>query len=332
MYSYGKNNFSVLRNIGSVFFTGFLLLLLGIFAANAKRYMQIFLDGISLWALCVLPSSLPFLFLTALLTNSGGMRKLSKLCSPVTRFLFGLSGESGYCLLMSFVCGYPIGARVLSDISDMGGVYKHELNKMSVLCSSSGPLFMLGSVGTGMFKDSKIGCIILLSHYLAIILSGIVLRFIPTHEKSAKLGHTPLVPQKSENILQESMYRSVISALCVGGFVSIFYMLSILCMDMGWLTPFAELMGKIFQNSDMGMGFCRGLIEMTGGCSALSTWSSPLSISLCTFLITLGGVSILVQQICYLQNIGVNIPYFIGIKLVQAVTAFALCYALVRIT
>ena len=50
-----------------------------------------------------------------------------------------------------------------------------------------------------------------------------------------------------------------------------------------------------------------------------------------SFLITLGGASILFQQIAFLRPAGVRIPLFLAVKLFQALAAFFLCLLFVSL-
>lgn len=315
---------SFLKKLSQSALTLFLLLILLLFSCFPKRYMQICMDGIVLWATCVLPSSLPFLFLTALLTKTGSVSRLSKIFNPVTAFLFGISGVGGYCLLMSFLCGYPVGAKTVSDLKDGGVISPSEATKMSVLCSSSGPLFILGSVGMGIFNNAKVGVILLSSHLLSILLSGLIFRFYKTDGSSESLP----VLRRSDNILYDCMLSSVLSALCVGGFVAIFYTLSYILSDWGLLSPLQNLLMLLGVNGKIAEGLSRGLVEMTGGCSALAFATAPVNIAGCAFLITFGGVSILFQQICFLKKAEVKLQFFLPAKVLQAFLAALIAFLL----
>ena len=70
---------------------------------------------------------------------------------------------------------------------------------------------------------------------------------------------------------------------------------------------------------------------MTGGCLALAGLSTNLAAPCCAFLITLGGASILFQQIAYLRSAGIKLPFFLFVKLVQALGAFFLCLLFVSL-
>lgn len=289
-----------------------------------ERYIEECRTGISLWAVCVLPATFPFLFITALLTRLGYVNKLSSLLAPLTKRLFRLSGVSGYVLVMSMISGYPVGAKILCDLREGDLLSPAEAEKMSVIASTSGPLFIIGSVGNNMFRSFKAGVFILLAHFLATVLTGVFFRGVPCPSGFDRLRP----PKREDDVLYASMYSSVLSVLCVGGFIVVFYVLSCMTSDLRVLAPFAFLLEKIPPFQGLGDAFCLGLIEMTGGCKALSASPSAYSAALCAFLITLGGCSILMQQIAYFKKARIKIRLFILAKLIQAALSFVFCLAL----
>lgn len=317
-------NTHILRTISRTALFLFLFALLVLFSFFPARYMQACLDGVNLWAACVLPSTLPFLFLTGLFTRLGYVNRLSKTFAPATAAIFRLPGVSGYCLLMSFLSGYPVGAKTLSDLKEIGAASPSEATKMSVLCSTSGPLFILGSVGMGMFSDGKIGIILLAAHFAAVLLSGAAFRFyktVPAREYLPAL-------KRADNVLYDCMYSSVLSVLCVGGFIAVFYTLSVMLSDRQVLTPLSAGLSALGVPAETAEGFARGLVEMTGGCRALAGTPSPLNVAGCAFLITFGGISILFQQAVYLKKAGVKMRFFLPAKLLQACLAATFAFAL----
>ena len=68
---------------------------------------------------------------------------------------------------------------------------------------------------------------------------------------------------------------------------------------------------------------CLGLIEPTTGCRAIAAAANgKLAVEVSGFLITFGGVSIILQQLAYLTTCGVKPLKFIAVKLIQAAICF----------
>ena len=70
---------------------------------------------------------------------------------------------SGYILIMSMLCGYPIGAKLISECHEQGFITEKEAKSVSAFTSTSGPLFIIGTVGVGMFENKTAGFILLIS-------------------------------------------------------------------------------------------------------------------------------------------------------------------------
>lgn len=298
----------------------FFILILAIYP---DRYVKTTYDGIILWAVCVLPSLLPYFFLTALLTRTGVLKRFSKLFNPLTEKLFKLSGISFYVFLMSVISGYPVGSKLIADLYENNVITQNEAKKMSVLCSTSGPLFVIGAIGTTMFGNKTVGFIIYLAHVLSALISGIIFRNIgDLHSSNATAKN--YAPPPNNDVLYECVYGAVTSSLIVGGFVSIFYVLSEVLLDFGILSPFTYLFSLALKplggTSETAKAISMGLIEFTKGCKLISTNGANLiSVSTACFLVSFGGLSVIMQSITFLQKSKVSPAFFIIGKLLQAV-------------
>lgn len=139
------------------------------YLASARR-------GLALYASSVLPSLFPFYFCSLLLTNMGAARTISTLLGKPISKMYGTPKESAYVLLLSMLSGYPVGASMTAELYDAGVFTKEEAKAVAAFASTSGPIFMLGTVGSAIFGDIRVGTIILASHYAAALLNGFVFR------------------------------------------------------------------------------------------------------------------------------------------------------------
>lgn len=307
---------------------GFLYVALLLFCMAAlvvfpQRYVKTASDGIKIWAVTVLPSLLPFFFLTALLSKTEVLSVLTGKTDKITRFLYRQNGLAAYVQIMSFLSGYPIGAKLVADLFKGGVIDESAATKLSVVSSTSGPLFIVGGIGIGLFQDVKTGYIILISHVLSSIATGIIFRPIRSCD-----GKTVLPSANCDNVLYESAYSSVISVAIVGAFIAIFYTFSNIVYDSKILYPLQLLLSKAF-DENISKGILIGLIECTTGIKSIALSPiTPVSVSLSCALITLGGVSVWCQSIIYLSQAKVKIKTFILAKFLQAIIAFSLCFLL----
>ena len=301
-----------------------ILLIIILLAVFPDRYAECCLNGLRLWLYFVVPSLFPFFILTALLTKLGVAERAAQKLSPLCRSAFKMPGIASYCFAMSALSGYPVGSRLVADLHENGAITSAQATRMSALCSTSGPLFIIASVGAAMFKNQKTGIILLASHLLSVLLvCWIAARFQRDEPQTYAPARRMLTT--TDNILYESVYGAVISILCVGAFISVFYILTQILTDFYLLLPltalFTLLLAPVDPSGNTAAAFSQGLIEATRGCQLLSQCANAAAIPLTAFIITFGGLSILAQQITYFKKANVKIGYFIGMKLLQAAVA-----------
>lgn len=286
-----------------------------------EKYIATTFKGILLWATCVLPSLLPFFFLTQLLCATGLITRLTSKCNVVAQKLFRTNGVSIYVFAMSVLSGYPVGASLICELYEQNAITSDEATRMSTLCSTSGPLFVIGSVGTAMFNSKNLGVLFFAIHILSSVICGAIFRF---YGKTSRFSPC-LKNNNLDNVLYNSVYKSVVSVLIVGGFVGIFYTISQILVDFNVLYPLEYLLGKVL-NAQVATPFLQGVIECTTGASKLGKINTTLAKSLACALISFGGVSIICQSAVFLQKCKANVKIFILSKTIQMAISFAICY------
>lgn len=102
----------------------------------------------SLWFSSVLPSLFPFLAAIGILLRMGAAEKLGRLCAPLTKPLFSLSGICAFPLAAGLLSGYPAGANTVAQLYEQRRISLSEARKVLLFCNAPGPLFVLGTAGT----------------------------------------------------------------------------------------------------------------------------------------------------------------------------------------
>ncbi len=294
-------------------FTVFLLFIAIVLAIFPQRYISTCAQGIKVWAISVLPSLLPFFFLTTLMVKTDCVNGLSKIFSPITKHVFKCPEITAYPFVMSLLSGYPIGCKILADLHQNGQLDSENCKKASVFCSTSGPMFVIGAVGVGMFNSARIGRILYISHALAAIILGFVFSFKRT-ENSQTIS--PILTKENSNVLYDCAYSSVISVCVVGAFISIFFVFTSIACDFCLLSPLIAIFKPLF-GENVSTQFCKGIIECTQGAIYLSKISGNLPIILTSFLISFGGISVICQSSVYLKKAEVSTLAFVCSKLLH---------------
>lgn len=282
-----------------------------------KDSISSFYDGVTIWATKVLPTLLPFFILTKLLSGTIFISMLEKKISLVTKKLYGVGGVAGYIYIMSIISGYPVGAKLTSDLYTDGKITRNEAITITSFTSTSGPLFIIGSVAISLFGNIKIGIIILLSHYLGALLNGLIYR-----QKNKSTIQT--LDFKSTNTeLGQAVTSSIMAVLNIGGFIALFYMIISLFLSLNVFYPITKLLSLFGLSEKITTSIISGLIEVTTGEIMLSklTLSPLLSTIISTFLISFGGLSIHAQAYTYLSTFDMPYRKFLLQKLTHATIA-----------
>ena len=124
-------------------------------------------NGFSIWVDTLIPSLLPFIIAANLIVKLKFVDILGLVVNPLTRKLFNVSGKSSLIFAISTVSGYPVGAKLASELRQNNEISKYEAQRLVSFCSTSGPLFIVGAVAIGMFNNTALGYLILICHYLA---------------------------------------------------------------------------------------------------------------------------------------------------------------------
>ncbi len=298
----------------------FVLLVFFALLLSTGKYAYAVTEGVKLWAGYVLPSFLPYLFITAILSCLSVTFKIFGKFSFITRKLFNVNGCAGYAFFMSAISGYPTGALVTANLKESGLLSEKEAETCAILSSTSSPAFTIGVVGNLMFKNAMFGVLL----YAANIFSAILTATIFKHKEKPKGEFSPALKTESKSFYDVT-YSSVISVLVVGGVIAVFYVLSEILFSLKILSPAVSLFSFLFQNETLGTGFTFGLLEFTRGLKIIGEVKiSYLSLPLAAFLCGFSGLSAILQSLAYLKRAKIKTARFLLSKTVHAVLSFLL--------
>ncbi len=316
----------------------FLFIVIIFLIINPNKYINSAFNGILIWAKAVLPALFPFFFLTKLLTELGGIKILANSMQKFMQKIFHVNGMGSYVFLTSIMSGYPVGAKITSELYEKQMISSSEAKRLVTFTSTSGPLFVIGTVGVGMFASTAMGFIILISHFIGALLNGLLYRN-SDYSQNQKLE----INQKfkyngfDDNILEKSMLSAINSVLVVGGYIAMFFILIDIFYDIGIISLMSGAIGKILSlfgiSSDYAVGISTGIFEMTRGCYENSLIFTDIKIAtiINTFIISFGGLSTHLQAMTFLQKCNIKISFFLKQKITHALLACAVSIILSNI-
>ena len=294
-----------------------LILVCVIFVISPKIYANCCLNALSVWAVNVLPTLLPFFILTRLIVNLSGTKpnKMDKLFKKIYH-----TNNSAGVYFLSVLSGYPMGAKLICNMHEMGRINNLDAKRMMSFCSVSGPMFIIGTVGVGFLVSFKAGLVILIANILASLLNGLIYR--GKSVKEVEFNYSP--QKKNENLLYDCVYDAMISVLMVGAFIVLSFLIIEILINLKILTTFSAFFANIFKlDNEVVMSILKGTIEITRGTLDLGKCGISLRAKtiIASGLVGFGGISVLLQSMGFLSKL--NIP--IKTMLLQKVTQAILC-------
>ena len=277
-----------------LFLLAALLLSSGAAAEGCRR-------ALAVCARLIVPSLFPFFVLSFYCTALGLPGVLGHLLAPAAMRLYGISGPGASALLIGLTGGYPAGAAYIADMEKSGAVSTAEAKRLLAFCNNSGPAFLVGAVGIGIFHSAAAGLLLYAVHAAAALLTGLFFR------RRTRFDDIPPVFLDAADpaaALSDAVRRSVAAVLNICGFVVCFSVLlavldgggtlSLLCgflsVNFGWALPVSRAL-------------LAGFLELGSGTAALEGLAlSPPTLALAAFLTGWGGLSVYFQTLSLLSD------------------------------
>ena len=171
-----KFKFIVIK-LKSLFLPGIICLFLLFLLLYSKNNLEAAKSGLLLWANSILPSLLPFFIATELLGYTNIVSFLGRLLNKLMRPFFNVPGEGAFALIMGIISGYPVGAKIVANLKAQKLCTDIEAERLIAFTNNSGPLFIIGTVGVGLFSNASLGLLIFLCHILACLTVGFIFRW-----------------------------------------------------------------------------------------------------------------------------------------------------------
>ncbi len=304
-------------------------------------------NGLMLWANSVVPSLFPFFVATELLMHTNIIQLLGNLLNNYMKPFFNISGEGAFALIMGIISGYPVGAKIASNFRENNICTKEECERLLSFTNNSGPLFIIGTVGILMFKNTYIGILLFITHLLACFTVGFIFRYwkknsnssITVYKNKKIYDKTNIVTFSNlGEVLAQSITNSISTILLIGGFVVIFSSIISIFKTSGLLNALVLIISPAFKTFNIDPNFIQGvltgILEITNGINYISFIAcKKLSINIIfsAFLLGFGGVSIMLQVWSIVSKTDLSIkPYIYG-KILHGLLASLYTYFFINI-
>ncbi len=279
--------------------------------------------ALRLCAELIIPSLFPFFVVSGLLNRLGFSARLAgRLSRPAAR-LYGISGAGATALFMGLIGGYPLGAAYIADMRRQGLISAEEGERLMGFCNNSGPAFLIGSIGAGVFGSARLGLGLYIIHILSALITGLFFRGSGRYK--AQLPH---LPESRGSAFIDSVRQAAQSILSVCGFIVCFCVIIGLMDAGGYFSLFA---GRLAALTGLELHSARallsGVLELGSGIGAMRGLSpSPVNLAIAAGIVGWGGVSVHFQTYAVLAESDIKGDLHLTGRLICCAVSSALGY------
>ena len=283
-------------------------------SSEVSEYVK---DGMRLAVECVIPSSFPFMIISDLYLYLGRPENLRVLGRVFSRMLgLPISG------LSAFICGniggFPIGAKMVCDIYSSGAISKEDAERLLPLSSNPSCAFVIGGVGLGIYRDARIGALLLASVWVATLLCGFITRENVNYSQITDYKH-----KQSYNFIN-SIKGAGVSSVGIISFISLFSVINGLIKKHVKYVPLTYIFSAIS--------------EVTNAVKFFSLLPSKMNFAalvLSAFSLGFGGLSVAMQSAVFTSSSDLKMHKYYLIKLLEGLLSsavFSLLYIIAKRT
>ncbi|MFD0588602.1 sporulation integral membrane protein YlbJ [Paenibacillus sp. GCM10027627] len=344
------------------------LLITMLMAVFPTETLQAALRGLSIWWEVLFPALFPFFVISELLLGFGIVHFFGKLLDPFMRPLFRLPGIGGFVVAMGYMSGYPVGARLTSQLWAQRLITRAEGERLVAFTTTSDPIFLIGAVSVGFFQNVAVAPILAAAHYGGGLLIGLLMRFHDKNEPGspsrsgeelAREGRQtgPAQPRRLSSsrialalkamhearlldsrgmgqLLQDSIQSALKLMIVVGGLVVFFSVVMEMLTLVGLVEALAEalrvLFGWIGLPAPLADAGIFGLFEVTLGARAAGTTGTGLmhQVAIAAWVLSWGGLSVHAQIASLLSRTNLRYRPLFLARLLHGFIAMGLVYLL----
>lgn len=207
-------------------------------------------NGLLLWFQIVLPTLLPFIILSNLLIHTNAVTYISAIVKPFVQRIFRVSEHGCYAVFVGFLCGYPMGAKVVADLIQTEKISQKEGQYLLSFCNNTSPMFIISFIVMQNFKNESLllGTLVIL--YLAPVLCSFLFRrFYKVNKHSfIQKNHSKEGFCFDFNLFDNCIMNGFDTITRVGGYIILFSVLFSICETLPYtkyLLPFLEITNGI---------------------------------------------------------------------------------------
>ncbi len=278
----------------------FFILLLYLLLVKPTYTLEYAGKGLAIWYQKMVPALFPMMILTGCMIKLNITASFSKLIHPMTQKIFHTSPNGSYALLMGFLCGFPMGAKIICELYTRHKISKEEAQSLLPICNNIGPVFML-TYGLLTFNAGNLYTSLILFYCIPLVYAFFMLRKKTfTNNTALKSSSVPFA-----TALDEAIAESAAGMLSLGGYLMFFNILLLIPTQILNLSPETK-----------SLACC--VIEITNGLTSPTVLPPYIYMSLLQF----GGLCCIFQTLKFTTKTDLNFKSYLLHKIILTAITF----------
>ncbi len=296
-------------------YNSLIIVLLVLIISLPKISMDAAKKGLLLWFNVIIPTLFPFILISNMIVHSNLIYFFNRLLNSLMSKLFLLPGTAGYGLLAGLLCGYPVGAKITTDLYNQKNITLKQAQYMMTFCNNASPMFVIGFIATGLIKTPSLGLMILIAIYSSNLLTAWIYQVLyASHLNTFKESYTILQKKRdtiSFKLLDSSLMDTITLIVKIGGYI-IFFSIILSCLS---LVPLQTTLVHTFLLST---------VELANGVELLSssTYTMATKFVMLSTLTAFGGFSIYAQTASILSTTNISCKSYFISKIINGIITF----------
>lgn len=243
------------------------------------------IEGLNLCYNIVIPSLFPFTVFSLIIFESGFFEELNINKNLEELFIFFLSS----------IGGFPVGAKIINNAYKRKSLSKKNAELMLGYCVSSGPSFIILSLGSQILNNKPIGYILFISNLSANLIIMAILSNFKDKNKTLTKSKSK-IKSFSENFVN-STYDAAVSIMVICAYVTLF-------------STIISVINKMFGENPI-KNLLLSLLEITNGVTLTD------NLYFIAFLLGFGGICVHIQILTICSDLKPNYLKFFAFRLIH---------------
>lgn len=279
------------KKLANLFTVCFLILLTVMFAAFPAPAAAAVKTAAANCLNIIVPSLFAMTVISDMLVKSGLYAKCGRLSELIAKYIFRIPPHMMNVFIISSVCGYPIGASLISAAEKEGSIGKEEAERLLCMCFGAGPAFIYGAVADGVFGSAAAGHLIFISAILSNVLIGL---FFAAGKKIPDCAGIDIPVKFSPQLFCESVAEGGRKILKMCGMIIFVSAVLSIPETLGVTAALSYALGKFFSCDPYYISaFLRSAADITN--IAFMKNADAELLPFAAALISFGGISVFMQ-------------------------------------